>query len=124
MESVREISSSAVHLNTEHLTSLADDDVEFLSELWECFEEEYVGSLAKLRSALSSKDRAMAVLNTHNIKSGSANLGAERLREICAGLEAAAKQEDYETITASLSNLQAAYDDLSAAFSEWLTSLQ
>ena len=118
------VSSTATHLNTEHLTSLADDDVEFLEELWQCFEEEYVSSLEKLKSATEGKEKDSAVLNAHNIKSGSANLGAERMREISAGLEMAAKKEDFDTISVSLDNLQEAYKELSATFSEWLTSLE
>lgn len=118
------ITSNAANLNTEHLLSVADDDVEFLDELWECFVEEYDSSYANLKSASEEKDQGEATLHSHNIKSGSANLGAERLREISAGLEIAAKKKDFQTILDSLPNLQEAYDELAKTFTDWVTSLK
>lgn len=117
------VTSSATTLNTEHLLSVADDDVEFLQELWECFEEEYDSSYTTLKSACEEKNQSDATLYSHNIKSGSANLGAEKLREISAGLEVAAKKNDFQTILDSLDNLQAAYDELKTEFTNWLATL-
>ena len=118
------ISSNATNLNTEHLSSVADDDVEFLEELWECFVEEYESSFESLKGASEGKNKDEAVLYSHNIKSGSANLGAEKLKEISAGMESASKTEDYQTVLDSLDNLQAAYDELATTFTAWLASLQ
>ena len=118
------ITSTAGDLNKEHLMSIADDDVEFLEELWECFEEEYQKSYSDLKTAAEGKDKASATLNSHNIKSGSANLGAEKVQDIASGLEVAAKKEDYDTILESLSSLQSAYESLATTFTQWIESMK
>ena len=79
------------NLNKELLSSIVDGDVEFLNELWDCFKEEYKYSYETLRIAAKSKDISTATLHSHNIKSGSANLGAEKLQDISSNLENAAK---------------------------------
>merc|ERR1712063_218114 len=118
------ITSTATALNTEHLLSVADDDIEFLEELWECFVEEFESSRNTLETACEKTDKQEAVLNSHNIKSGSANLGAEKMREICAGLELASKKEDFQTVLDSLGSLDDAFAELSSTFTSWIESMK
>lgn len=112
------------NLNKELLSSIVDGDVEFLNELWDCFKEEYKYSYETLRIAAKSKDISTATLHSHNIKSGSANLGAEKLQDISSNLENAAKKADFDYILTSLPVLQKAYDELAFAFADWIKSLQ
>ncbi|HTX06826.1 MAG TPA: Hpt domain-containing protein, partial [Steroidobacteraceae bacterium] len=70
----------------------AGDDTAFMHELLATFRASALSSLAEMREALDAGDRERLRRAAHKLKGGSDNIGATRLRELAAQLEAGAAQ--------------------------------
>ena len=79
-------------LDLARLASLAGDDTAFMHELLATFRASALSSLAEMREALDAGDRERLRRAAHKLKGGSDNIGATRLRELAAQLEAGAAQ--------------------------------
>ena len=80
-------------LDLARLHSLSGDDVVFMQELVATFRASTGALLAELRAGLAAADRAALSRAAHKLKGASDNLGATRLRELAARVEAAATQD-------------------------------
>lgn len=73
-------------------------DEELYGEIFELFLEDTPVQMEKLRVALDAGDRVVVERQAHSLKSASANIGAEQLREICFRLERASKSAAVEEL--------------------------
>ena len=72
---------------------LLDGDQELLAELLEIFTETLPQTLTTIEKSIESVDLAGIRNAAHSLKGSSANLGAERIRHLAAGLETAVLEE-------------------------------
>ena len=80
-------------------------DVEIELELLRIFLEQTEERLRSLEAALARKDYAQIREDAHSIKGASANVGADRLREIAATLEGRMKTGESERVEAMLKDV-------------------
>eukprot|EP01115_Flamella_aegyptia_P008045 TRINITY_DN331_c0_g1_i1.p1 TRINITY_DN331_c0_g1~~TRINITY_DN331_c0_g1_i1.p1 ORF type:complete len:125 (+),score=31.57 TRINITY_DN331_c0_g1_i1:91-465(+) len=114
----------ANELDTEHLEDITDNDVEFLNELWELFEEEYEKSTKKLLEAIDNNDSANSKLYSHNIKSCSANLGAINIKETSSKMEQLSNESKLQEVKDLLPQLEIEKGRLSKAWSKHIETLE
>jgi two-component system, sensor histidine kinase and response regulator len=74
------------------LGTLAGDDTAFMRELLATFRASTASSLAEMRASLDAGDRERLRRAAHKLKGGSGNIGATRLRDLAAQLEAGSAQ--------------------------------
>jgi two-component system, sensor histidine kinase and response regulator len=117
-ESGRSVDPAAL----DRLLVMTGGDPEFLDELIQTFVEDAVVQLDAMRSAAETGANADLVRPAHSLKSNSANMGAERLSDLCRGLEADARAgavdraidrvaetaNEFERVRAEITALQAA----------------
>ena len=75
----------------ERLLEMTGGDPEFLDELVDTYLEDAVTQLEAMRAAADSGSTEALVRPAHSLKSNSANVGAERLADLCRALEADAR---------------------------------
>lgn len=75
----------------DRLLEMTGGDPEFLDELIQTFLEDAVVQLAGMRAAAGADSPEELVRPAHSLKANSASVGAERLAELCRGLEADAR---------------------------------
>ena len=106
----------------DRLLEMTGGDPEFLDELVQTFLEDAVIQLEAMRAAAGSGAAEELVRPAHSLKSNSANMGAERLAELCRSLEADARNgavdaagdrvteaaQEFDRVRAELVKLQAA----------------
>lgn len=87
-----------------------------LPSLLEGFESQMDLKLEELSSHISLEDSQNAYRTAHAIKSMSANIGAEKVRQISATIESDAKAETTTSLAISLSSLVDAYKEFTLKF--------
>ena len=106
----------------DRLLEMTGGDPEFVDELIQTFLEDAVVQLDAMRAAANAASAADLVRPAHSLTSNSANMGAERLSELCRSLEADARggavdaaadrvaeaAEEFDRVRAELVELQAA----------------
>lgn len=80
-----------------------DGAPDVLGELADLFLESMKGPVESLQKAFADKDFAMMAETAHMLKSGSANVGALHLSEICRAIEATGQAQ---TDVSNLSDLE------------------
>jgi HPt (histidine-containing phosphotransfer) domain-containing protein len=81
-----------------------------------------------LPEAADRTDAAALQRAAHSLKSGSANLGAQRLAELCRGLEAAARAGDLSRARQQVAEIEVEFGKIIPALAEeqhserWLNS--
>lgn len=75
----------------EELREYSGEEQDLAEELIELFLEESPQQLLALQSALRNADSAEVERRSHRLKGSAGSIGAMRLREICEGLESAAR---------------------------------
>ncbi len=74
-----------------------DGDMELAGELVELFIVDVENKVNALRSALDRKDGAGIEKEAHSLKGAAANLSTNMIREFANQLEAAGRQNDFQT---------------------------
>ena len=117
-DNVRSVDPAAL----DRLLDMTGGDPEFLDELVQTFLEDAVVQLDAMRAAAGSGAVEDLVRPAHSLKSNSANMGAERLADLCRSLEADARggvvdaaadrvaeaAQEFDRVRAELAALQAA----------------
>lgn len=75
----------------EELREYSSDEQDLAEELIELFLEDSPKQLLALQTALRNADRGEVEKRSHRLKGSAGSIGAMRLREICEGLETAAR---------------------------------
>lgn len=63
------------------------DDAELYEEIADLFVKDTPVQISALESAIENDDRPLIERQSHSLKSAAANVGAERMRAVCATLE-------------------------------------
>jgi HPt (histidine-containing phosphotransfer) domain-containing protein len=85
-------------------------DPEFLDELLQTYLDDAVAQLASMRAAADADSPAELLRPTHSLKSNSANVGAERLAELCRQLEADARKGAVERASERVTEAAAEFE--------------
>lgn len=94
-------------LNSERLKDMTEGDRDFLEELVMLYLEDADEQIAGIRAALESSDAKTLERRAHSLKGASANVGAERMREIAYEMEMAGKGEHLADAWSILERIQA-----------------
>ena len=105
----------------EFRTAMGDEGAEMVAELVQIFLEDTPQLLERLRNALAAGDLETAQQVAHTLKGTSASLGATRLSERCAELEASLHTAQPEALRAMVSQIEAAYAQVRPALQSLLT---
>jgi PAS domain S-box-containing protein len=87
-------------------------DEELVREVIGTYLHEIPSMFEQLKFSLGNGDAKTSERLVHTIKGSSANLGAEALRGVAAGLEKFTKSGELETVTANLGNLEKEFERL------------
>ncbi len=77
-----------------NLVEITGGDLAFVDELVDTYLDDGAGQIEALEAALASGDAQALVRPAHSLKSGSLNVGALALGDLCRGLEEAARTVD------------------------------
>lgn len=111
------------HLDTEPTQDVAGDDLEFLNELWDIYEEEFARSYAEIEKACEEKDWKRAQLYSHNIKSGSLNIGAVKISAQAHKMEEISKEARLNDLIQELTVLTELKGHLDQAWKIYMSQL-
>ncbi|MGM0574785.1 MAG: Hpt domain-containing protein [Myxococcota bacterium] len=107
----------------ESLRALAEGDDGFMEEVLGLFLEDTIPRLTAIREALARGDSAEAARVAHALKGSAANVGAIRLRDTAAAVEARAKADDAAGAAAVLDRADRDFEATrSALLRDWLPS--
>jgi HPt (histidine-containing phosphotransfer) domain-containing protein len=97
------------------IRQLDDGATVLLAQVVQIYLESAPGLLARLRNGLDQGDPELVRQATHTLKSSSANLGANRLAELCKRLEAAARGGTLGRATPQADEVEAEFERVRAA---------
>lgn len=103
-------------INKAEALNRLDGDEELLAEICEIFMDDAPIQMETLKQAIADNDRTLTERQAHTIKSASANIGAETVREQASRLEQTAREND-------LSNVDELYEGLEQELEEVLKEL-
>jgi len=86
-----------------------------LAQMIRLFLENAPTRMEQIRAGANGPDVGEAEKGAHSLKSSSANVGAERVKELCADMERAAATGDAPTVTSLLPSLEEAFSQAIAA---------
>ena len=94
----------------------------FLEKLVELYEKEATNLLGAMEQAVKEQEVVKLKLLAHTLKGASGNLGASRMRALCAALEARAKSSppDWDAIQRLLAQAESEYVRVQRALEEYL----
>ncbi len=101
-------------LDREMLAELRDDQ-ELLDDLIDAFVNKLPDRIAQLADEFARGDLKAASMSAHSLKGSAANLGAKRMRSICATLDMMARNRAVENVASILDELRAEYRQVSIA---------
>ncbi len=78
-----------------------------LAELAELYQRESTACVQRLEQGIAEKDSALATRAAHSLKGSSSNLGAHQLAALCATMEQAAKNSEWDALPAPFAAAQA-----------------
>jgi two-component system sensor histidine kinase/response regulator len=78
-----------------------------LAELVELFNRESAACIQRLEQGMADKDSALSSRAAHSLKGSSSNLGAHKLASLCAAMEQAAKNSQWDSLPAQLTEVKA-----------------
>ena len=82
----------------------------FLLEMIALFRDYGAKKVAEARKALAEHNALGMEKASHAIKSSAMNLGANRLRELCANMEQSAKQNQWESLPVLQAELESEFE--------------
>ncbi len=103
-------------INMEEVLERLDGDEDLIREIWEVFSEDAPVQMENLKNAIDSSDIPYTERQAHTLKSASANIGANSLREKAFQIEIIAKEK-------SLNNIHILYEDLESEFNKVMKEL-
>lgn len=95
------------HLDKEESLARLGGDQELLLELYAAFSDDAPKKIRDLKTALEDRDYTQVTRRAHAIKGSAAAIGAVRVRDYAAALEAAARDEDMKRIKTLMPRLLA-----------------
>jgi histidine phosphotransfer protein HptB len=110
--------TDAPTLDPERISMLRDLDDgagEFLTEVAGEFERDATIQLASTRAALLANDGPGLDRCAHTFKGASANLGAQRLAQLCGTLQTCARNDDFEAAAEADASIATELDRVLAA---------
>ncbi len=93
-------------LDREVIAELRDDQ-ELLDDLIDMFVKKLPARIAQLADEFTHGDFKAAAMSAHSLKGSAANLGAKRMRSICATLDMMARNGAVENVASLLADLRA-----------------
>ncbi len=109
--------NSGSRLNTNEVLDRLDGDEELLWELLEIFANDAPKQMDELKKSIDTSDIAVAERLAHTLKSTSANVGADSLKEKAFKIEELTRAK-------SLNNIHILYDDLENEFKKVMKELE
>ncbi len=103
-------------INMEEVLERLDGDEDLIRELWAVFSEDAPKQMNYLKNAIDSSDIPYTERQAHTLKSASANIGANSLREKAFQIEITAREK-------SLNNIPVLYEDLENEFNKVMKEL-
>ncbi|MEA2518640.1 MAG: two-component system, sensor histidine kinase and response regulator [Chloroflexota bacterium] len=98
-----------------NLLEMTGGDIEFVDELVDTYLGDGVSQLATMRDAAAGGDLDALTRAAHSLKSGSMNVGAIRLGELCRSLEEAGRSGTVDEPARLVAVIAAAFDDAATA---------
>ncbi len=108
----------------QNLLHSTGDDLEFLNELMETFFQEAPRVLGALHTALAAGQATDFRRAAHNLKSNSANFGANQLAALCKELEEMGKAGCLEDAEGKVAVVEAEYARVKLALEQKRTELR
>jgi CheY-like chemotaxis protein/HPt (histidine-containing phosphotransfer) domain-containing protein len=102
-------------LDREVIDELRDSDQELLDDLIDAFLQKIPARIDQLVADFARGDLNAASMNAHSLKGSAANLGARRMRAVCAALDMMARNGAVENVASLLADLRAEYRQASLA---------
>jgi two-component system, sensor histidine kinase and response regulator len=93
-------------INSQELWERLDGDRELLSEILECFQQEYPAQIQVLREALQAKDAHRLERAAHSLKGALANLSAPEGRKLASEVEQLARAGELARADSLLPSLE------------------
>ena len=113
-------SRAGQHIDFRRINYVAGENIELKQEIIQAFLDDVPKRIAHLKGALNGGDMEAIHLVGHTLKGSSANLGACRLRELGEKLERAGKTGDTGEASELLPEIQAEFECVKRAFTEYL----
>jgi signal transduction histidine kinase/CheY-like chemotaxis protein len=104
-------------INSNEVLERLSGDEELLRELWEIFTSDAPRQMEELKKSIDTGNIAVTERQAHTLKSTSATVGADSLKERALNIERAAREK-------SLMNIDILYDDLENEFIKVMKELQ
>ena len=101
-----------------NLLELTGGDPAFLAELIDAYVDDTPEQLAAMHQAVAVGDMSELRRAAHSLKSNSANFGAFRLAELCAGVEAQAQAGASDRTIELVAQVEAEYDRVRRALQD------
>lgn len=105
----------------EELREYSSEEQDLAVELIELFLEDSPKQLLALQTALQNADRGEVEKRSHRLKGSAGSIGAMRLREICEGLETAARANREPLATSADTEVAVELDSLRKALATFDT---
>jgi two-component system sensor histidine kinase/response regulator len=97
------------------LLEMTGGDLEFVDELVDTYLEEGAAQVAAMRAAAAGGEVETLTRAAHSLKSGSMNVGAVGLGELCRSLEEAGRRGAVELAVERVAAVAVAFDDAAIA---------
>ncbi len=112
--------SSDTHLNREVLTTLQEVMEDQFQVLIDTFLADSEERIRLLQRALAAQDSDTVWRQAHSFKGSCNNLGAERLAELCQGMEARGRAGDLDGLEQVLISVQEEFAKLKATLNSFV----
>ena len=106
MENSRDYLDSEI---IDQLKGLAEDDKEFIQNLFDTFKTNASMHLDSLKLQVRDENYDSLKRSAHQLKGCSANMGAKRLQQLCAKLEGEIKEQETGQIPKTINNIEFAF---------------
>lgn len=99
---------------------MGDSSPEMLSEMSSIFLEDSLPLILQILDSYSNQEFEVMKAAAHALKGSSATIGLERLAQLCQIIETNSKQHDLDLIGSQMPLLEAEYNQISRALSDFL----
>jgi CheY-like chemotaxis protein len=112
-------SASAAPVDFGRLHEITDGDAEFARELVNTFVQSGTAVIQEMYAAFGAGDRPALTRAAHKLKGASANVHAQRLRDIALALETQAAQVDQPRLRELIEQLEDAFKEAAGSLQEY-----
>jgi two-component system, sensor histidine kinase and response regulator len=106
----------AMNLDVAQLLEMTSNDMEFIRDILGTYQESANGLMMEMRQALNDNNRKALAGAAHKLRGASANIHAQRARDVCAWLEDQAETLPAEQGRAQIDLLGKLLDAVNAEF--------